>query len=115
MRVLVSWLFILTWIEQVGLRIGYARPCARGWNRRRYGPCAAEQYTSQLAAKKIAAKGGTRLVCVSLGNEELRLLHAVRVLGVGRARQDGVLDLRAERCGVSKGRGSSGVAAGIGL
>ena len=40
MRVLVSWLFIFTWMEQVGLWMGYARPCARGWNRFKYGPCA---------------------------------------------------------------------------
>ena len=43
MRVLVSWLFIFTWMEQVGLWMGYARPCARGWNRFKYGPCATQE------------------------------------------------------------------------
>ena len=39
-RWLVSWDFILISMWHVGLRMAYARPCARGWKRRRYGPCA---------------------------------------------------------------------------
>ena len=107
MRVLVSWLFILTWMEQVGLWMAYARPCARGWNRFKYGPCATRERARmrkrrgegrQHASRKAAGvqrEGAACLVGVCLRNEQLRLLHAVRLLGVGGAGHDGVLDLRA--------------------